>query len=61
MADHYVVTVDYGDEIVEYEGDLFANNGTHVVLDTPTGRVWIEKAEAQSIEFARSTEGESRG
>lgn len=47
----YRVTVDYGDEIVEYEGELFANNERHVVLDTSTGRVWIEKADLVAIHF----------
>lgn len=61
MADHYIVTVDYGDEIVEYEGDLFANNERHLVLDTTTGRVWIEKADTQSIEFAEPVEEEDHG
>jgi hypothetical protein len=47
----YVVTVDYGDEIVEYEGELFANNERHVVLDTSSGRVWIGKSDTRQITF----------
>lgn len=49
----YRVLVTQDGNLTEYEGELFANNAGHLVIDTSTGRVWIEKDDDTEIECTR--------
>lgn len=55
MNDHYLVGVMDNEigEYTEWDGYLFANNGSYVVLDTNIGRVWIAKGPDVEITFTQ--------
>lgn len=58
MSDRYLVGVMDNEigEYTEYDGYLFANNERWVVIDSRSGRVWIEKDPNVEITFTRVEE-----